>query len=323
MTRTFPLDSRELQRWALDVERAGNPSEIVQFAKTFSQHVKHVSFDTFSRRLFKVAREIVDAIKEEAPPKVYLLIDGSLDKSNTWAALLAWPTLREVVTDVISLAIDIPDEDWEDGCAIIHPDDMSYSGTQMALAMSSIEKERLGPDSRYYLLIPYLGQEAKRRLSKVSRHLRVSGSTRVVGTLSYWLRKDGYDSEKIVTLLEDRLEPWRVRYGAQGTHNLIYFDHKLADALSIPNKMLAALYVFDQKGKVTATYHPIEGCEDAVYKDKWTGEELNPELQVGDFDPKATCPLAFYKSIPYRFRRQVLKHKTMQLLRLLNNMDEE
>jgi hypothetical protein len=323
MRKTFPLNSDQLKAWEFDMENSANPTEIIQFSKTFVQHLRHVSFSEFENRLFKVAQSITEKIKRADVTKVYLLIDGGLDKSNTWVALLCWSFLREVVTDVVNRAVDIPNEDWREGCAVIHPDDMSYSGTQMAEVIDRIPKKYLDIDSNYYMLIPYIGSAAKARLAKASSNLRFSKATKVIPTLKEYLELDGYDSDKIIAMLEDRQQPWALRYGARGTYNLIYFDHKLADALSIPNKMLAALYVFDTEGKVKSTYHPIRGCEDAVYKDKWTGEDLGPNLQVMDYDAKATCPMAFYKSIPYKFKNVEIKQRGMKLLDLLRSMSDE
>lgn len=314
---TYPINRVELDRWAEEMQRAPGPPELGQFAQCFAQRLHHVSFERFRLRLRVVADEIVADIEQNPKEKVYLLIDGDIRKSNTWIALLCWRILRPVVTDIVRDLSQIPNQEWDD-ISIIHLDDMSYSGNQMANAISR-GLIFLSEDTRYYMLIPYIGVAAKTLLTDLTDHLIFLPSTRVVKTIRMYLEQDGYNSDAILKVLGT--QPWLRFYGVREWHVPIYFDFKLADALSIPNKMLAALYVFDENQKVKFTFHPITGCEDTLYKTK-TNDDLSPTVMAPDFLDEHTCPPAYYKRILYTFHGEKVEKSSRNILEILNAMSK-
>jgi hypothetical protein len=302
-THSYGINIEQLNSWARDVEKSGSPMEIVQFSRVFAQNLLYIDFEHFHMKLNQVAHDIRAKVIGLAPTKVYAIIDGTLRKSNTWVALLVWDVLTQFVTHVVSSVFEIPDEDFREDIAIVHMDDMSYSGKQMGDTVRDIVGQ-LRPESSYFILVPYIGKAAKTRLLKRWPYLKFSMKTTEIKTLEDFINEQGYDSKAILAKLNS--SPWNVYYGAKGTHNLVYFNHKLADAVSVPNKMLAGLYVVDNAQKVSRIYHAIHNCEDALYTQH--GEQISPDTEVTDFDDNNTCPLAFYKNIDYTFNGVHLKN---------------
>ena len=317
-TQNYSLNLDQLNAWVLAVEQSGCPREIVNFAHTFVKNLTYIGFDLFHEKLNQVAQDIRVQIAALAPAKVYALIGMNFRKSTTWVALLVWDVLTTVVTNVVTDLKEIPIEDFDSNIAIIHMDDMSYSGSQMAETIDSAIAS-LRPENHYFVLVPYLGIAAKRHLLRTWRHLIFSSCTVEIATVWQFLTWDGYDPMEIMTKLNDPV--WYLLYQVKSTHNLIYFNHKLADSVSIPNKMLAGLYVADAKGKVLQTFHAIRGCEQTVYKTD-QGKILGPDVSLTDFDEKSTCPVAFYKNIKYTFNGAVLENTRQPLLEILDKMQD-
>jgi len=316
LNRTYDINIEQLNTWSQAVARSGSPPEIVQFAATFTQHLLHVSFSKFHLTLNEAANETVARIMKQQPIKTYLMIDGSFRKSNTWVALLAWQVLSMVVTDVITDPTQVPEEEWEENIAVIHLDDMSYSGKQMGTTISAVA-DLLNETSKYYILVPFMGTFAKYTIGNMSPHLQFLSATNIIKNLDEYLSQDGAKSFLVLRKLKEA--PWDKIYGAIGTQNLIYFDHKLADVVSIPSKMFAGLYVLDGEEKVIGVYKAIRNCENAIYKTN-NGQLVDASTTVVDFDDDGTCPVAFYKTIPYTFNGKLLKDSEITLLEALSKV---
>jgi hypothetical protein len=315
-TQNYSINLDQLNEWVMAVERSGSPQEIIDFAHTFVKSLTYIGFDLFHERLNQVAQDIRVRIAAIAPTKVYALIGMNFRKSTTWVALLVWGVLTSVVTNVVTSLREIPPEDFESNIAIIHMDDMSYSGSQISETID-IAIGNLRPENHYFLLVPYLGAAAKRTLLRTWKHLIFSDCSAEIPTLSQLLTWDGHDSMEIMRKLNE--PAWHLLYQVRSTHNLIYFNHKLADSLSIPNKMLAGLYVADANGKPLQAFHPIRGCENVVYRTD-RGKVLGPDQPLTDFEEGSTCPTAFYKNIKYTFNGTVLENVKEPLLKILDKM---
>jgi hypothetical protein len=94
-------------------------------------------------------------------------------------------------------------------------------------------------------------------------------------------------------------------YAIKPEHTLIYFDHKLADSVSVPSKLLAEPIAYNTKTKDIYQYRVIENCEKAEYITS-RGLQLDYETPVFDFDVTSTCPLAFYKTIGYTWNGKLM-----------------
>lgn len=316
LDRTYDINIDQLNAWAQAVARSGSPPEIVTFASTFQQHLLHISFSSFHRALNESAVETKKHIEKYKPIKTYLMIDGSFRKSNTWVALLAWQVLADVVTDIVTDPMQIPEQEWEQNIAVIHLDDMSYSGKQMSSTIMPVA-DLLNETSHYFVLVPFMGTLAKQTISSMSPYLQFLQSTKYIKNLDEYLSEDGAKSYLVLQKLKEA--PWNKVYGAIGGQNLIYFDHKLADVVSIPSKMFAGLYVLNGNGKVIGEYKAIRNCENAIYKTN-NGQLVDASTTVVDFDDDGTCPVAFYKTIPYTYKGVLLKDSEITLLEALNKL---
>lgn len=316
-TQDYSINIEQLNGWVSAVNSSDSPKEVAELANTFAMNLTHVGFNYFHMKLNQVAQDVRVKIEAIKPFKTYAIINMNYRKSTTWVALLVWDVLRSVVTDIVSDPRHIPVEEFEQPLAIIHMDDMSYSGTQMGetvdLGVGLFDSVK----THYYVLVPFLGKRAKQHLTSVWKHLKFSSYTTEMATLGDFFKWSGYDGYEIVKKLGQ--PTWYRLYPVRLPHNLVYFDHKLADALSVPTKMFAALYVADADGKVLQTFHPIRGCEDNVYKND-TGKLLTPDTSVNDWEQASACPVSFYKGINYTFNDISLESSIEPLLDILNKM---
>ena len=306
VTQVYEVNHGALGKWLASLEEFAAPAEIRQFARTFAKNLRNISFRELQQRLFSVAMEVIQMIERERPANVVLFIDGEVRKSNTWIALLLWPHIKAHVTHVTSDLDSLPPSLYENGrrLLILHPDDMSYSGTQMVDSMEFFVPRvaKLDPGLVYVPLLPFMGTAARSRLAEVSpNNVVILKATQIIGSLSDFLQAD-YDGEtagRILRLL--RQEPWKHYYNVFPHHNLVYFDHKLADSVSIPTKMVVAGVAMNPATGETRTYRFIGNCEATFYKTE-DGQILQPDKIFTDLDDEFTCPLAFYKWIPYEVR---------------------
>jgi hypothetical protein len=316
-TKNYNINIEQLNAWAAAVNRSNCPEEVIALANTFALNLTHIGFNYFYMKLNQVAHDVRAKIEALKPNKVYALINMNYRKSPTWVALLIWDVLRDLVTGVVTDPRHIPLEEFEQPLAIIHMDDMSYSGTQMGDTVDLGVGLYDDAKTHYYVLVPFMGTGAKRHLVRVWKHLKFSTYTTEMATLNTFLTWGGYDSLKVLKKLDEPV--WHRLYPIRLPHNLIYFDHKLADALSVPTKMFAALYVADAQGKVLETFHPIRGCEDNVYKTD-TGKVLTPGTSVNDWEQASACPVSFYKGINYTFNGVSLESSIEPLMDILNKL---
>ena len=272
---TLEIDTDQLNTWESEVETSGSPEEIVSFAHTFAQHLTHITFYQFRSKLNEAAHEIRRKIEILKPNKVYLVVDGDWRRSNIWIALLCWSVLRSVVTDVVTDPGDV--SDWQRTIAI-HLGDASLDGEEIYDELSKVS-ESSELNSRYFILVPYLGSAAKTKLATLAPFVKLLQTTVEIKTLKECLELDGYDSEEVLAVLNE--SPWKKAYTIDRSHSLIYFDHEP----TAPSKVLTKLPVLDADGVIVAKFRVVT--------------EENQE--------NAPSPLPFYKTIKYTFRGSKLK----------------
>jgi hypothetical protein len=235
----------------------------------------HITFYQFRSKLNEAAHELKRKIEMLRPNKTYLVVDGDLHRSNVWLALLCWGVLRSVVTDVVTDPADI--SDWQRTIAI-HLGDSSLDGEEIYAQVGKVvDFSEL--NSRYFILVPYLGGAAKAKLGASAPFVKLLQTTVEIKTLRECLELDGYKSEEVLAMLDK--DPWRKAYAIGGSQSLTYFDHEPA----APSKVLTKLPVLDSDGSVITKVRVVT--------------EANRE--------NAPTSLPFYQTIKYTFRGSKLK----------------
>ena len=154
----------------------------LKFADVLENSLRYITFSEYLSVIKRIAPEIMKVINEN--DLVFFVVEGGLNKSNTWVALLFIRELLEigltVFTDkVICCGIKrvptinkIVTDNPEKTSALIYFDDMAYTGSQI-VANEGLERIRCKqcPDAdylkvKYYLAIAYLTSTAKAKLIK-------------------------------------------------------------------------------------------------------------------------------------------------------------
>jgi len=293
--------------------------------------------------------EIVsDILKMEMnpPPNVILVIDGLFNKSNTWVTLLLWPTIRSHVTHIVKT----PFEAWtiytKSGVKtlVIHPDDCTYSGSQFGLALQTfdlqtniiphlIQTKNSNPGHfNYYMCFPYISSTAIRNLNaayfgeknndNVINYLKIPKSTTIIHSFHKQLGQSIGDVKRdlLFNLMGRESEtPEAVLFQWTENTHAVYFDHKLADSVSIFNKLLAfGPYRNPDENKII-TSNLIENCG----KFKYIPSDVTEAFT--DFNDDGVCPSAFYKFIKYltvnNNKKEKIKQKILEDTKFVDFLD--
>ncbi len=298
--RTYDINHENMLGWLDAVRSGGSPDAIVKFATTFAKNLRHVSFSEFRRDLYRTCFEIRQRIFDERPHAVVFFISGDITKSNTWIALLVWQYFKKLVTHLTDDIEKVPKElsRGKKRVFLLHPDDMSYSGLQMAADVNAT----LGwsADLTYFPVVGLMGAAAVKQLETLTPAFTIPKTVEIVPRLEQLLRDD-YGAESASEILDElKRPPWWDYYGVLRNTTLIYFDHKLADRVSIATKMLVDAVAQGRSGHRLKKFRLIRNCEDAIYKTH-DGRLVKPETQWVDLADEYTCPKAFYKTLVYTF----------------------
>jgi len=206
------------------------------------------------------------------------------------------------VTDVVGYVSEIKTivtkKSHKGTSIILYPDDMPYSGQQIAWEAFEMNKEK-GWDKNCVLapLIAYIGSRAKARLTEYFSNVYLEGVTELDSVKDILTKKYGED-KSVAIIKELQKRRYKIMYGITGEQTFVYFDHKLADIISVPARLIALGPVYDGMARRYESYPLIETCEDHEYKEgNRVVEDEIPLLREFDFD--WSCPAAFYKNIKY------------------------
>ncbi len=310
----YDINHDNMFNWVQAVRASGSPDEIVDFAQSFAKNLRHVSFSEFSDALGRTSIDIAGRIQRERPDAVVLVIDGVINKSNTWITLLVWSFLSGVVTHLTDDLADIPaaiTNNPNKRVFVLQPDDMSYSGTQMGFVVADVTDWT--SQVTFLPVVGFMGSAAVKSLKEITSAFEVPSTVSVIPSLKKVLKKDHGSGRAWEIMQTLNQKPWSDYYGVWESATLIYFDHKLADRVSIPTKMLVDAVAFNASTKEVTKFRLIHNCEDAIYKTD-TGKLIDPDTQFVDLDDEYTCPKAYYKTLVYTFNGIPLTQKDESVL---------
>jgi hypothetical protein len=132
----------------------------------------------------------------------------------------------------------------------IYPDDMSYSGTQLFTGIAQIDElindtvSGIGTNYNavnniHYPCLGYITNLAKQQLGQIS-NIEFPKETEIIQVLDELLSMNPTTNQQQINIsnLDKIFDVLGLSSGLQPKHALIYFDHKVADYVSFPDKII-------------------------------------------------------------------------------------
>lgn len=339
-----------------------------EFGEIIKNHIRHVSFTDMMKVIEKVSIEMaekINNIEDNKYDKIIFIVDNIAKKSNTWIFLLFIKYLKcninedryddilfsnninnyfdvpqdQYVEDINRISIDsvitkLNDDYNIDNSKIlcIYFDDMSYSGNQIKDNIYNFNNDNDNID--YYLGVAYISNSAIQLITeKFGNKIKLFDSTERIMNLGTVIS----DKEKL-TLLVIRLY---FNYFFMISENdimenipFIYFDHKIADNLSIIIQNILFLKIipyknFDENYNFISLFNNCGNIQfnNDDYKKlirRTNIIDLPKELKKKGYNSNYICPKTFYKkdSIVYKFNNQEI-NKNYFLFREIERIKNE
>lgn len=314
-----------------------NTETYLIFADFFIEGLRYIPFNEMLEKISLISK----TINKMAPNYdcIFLFIDDALHKSNTWVALLfvgellklnfftSFENKLRLFSKTDDLIKSFDDDTVESKYLILHFDDMSYSGMQMfsssyTQAMLRNRFIKLRDDYEkvlefhWYACVPYVASKGR---EKLKNRVLFFNETEIIFSLQNQIEKNELQIpiDKIRKLLGLFYNNESFFYGRRAfgmtsqfkgymDKSVVYFDHKLADSISVYQKILTSgsfpAEVEDCK------YIPlINNCVVDPYGGKACGY-VDPETDIPghdylekDIPNDKACPKNFYKNIVYTY----------------------
>lgn len=328
--KNYPINYKKGMKWAnmqCDVESR-------EFAKYIIEYTEYVSFSAFYKRLVSVCTSYINSNKNNKESVFVLIIPFKLNKSNTWVSLLAFeilePIISEVyydITEVYNNTLNHRSTLYRKSVHCIICDDCAYTGHQLSylsrLNVSQIKYPNkpappnehskswlewdatITKEAENYIekininnfsvdvIIPYMCILAQKRLANI-HYVRIPKKCHVFPIFS-----QNVDMEQFPTHV---LNEFKRTFQYHKDISAIYFDHKIADAVSTFHKiyLLAPLFNCSITNK---RYSFIENCEEEKIPNDVNIYDYHLDLEQDGFK---SCPSSFYKQINYTFNNKLV-----------------
>lgn len=325
-----PLNYKRGMKWA------GHhcDNESIKFAESIIENTIYVSYGYFIDRLKQTCKSLIKHYENKSH-KIIVIIPHHIIKSNFWVSLLIYPMIKDIIYDVqfsITNAYNTYAKD-DSNIACIIADDCVYTGSQILsmcmLSPSSIEyngkeiepeetsrkwiewKQKVSNDTddiiknlnpakfSVNILAPFISTLAQERINKYS-FINISRNVKI-----FKIFRDMFDtSEFNVSVMRE----FETTFQYHPHISCIYFDHKIADAISTFNKIYMMAPIFNC-GNIRKSICFIEGCEALgekvvdldIYK-----VYVNVEKILGSH----ACPRTFYQTFSYTLNGKKIPSRT-------------
>ncbi len=232
-TANADFDREKAAQWVASHENA----KMREYAQCMIDNLQHVSFSTFYSELMTCVQGVNTLYREQQINNDEILIIAPFmecDKSNPWVTSLALPHLD--ITPKYILPSTTPH--ILKNYLLLNPgikriltfDDASYSGVDLSATLVNIRANArsINPNIELDIVVPYVTQHAKQLLSKISN------------VVSQQIMRSFADIFEINLFNAHPLEKHLCSKNQRRLDGLTltYFDHKLADNYSVPEKCL-------------------------------------------------------------------------------------
>jgi len=232
--RHYPLD-HSFDKEAVKKFIDASDVSVKDIVKKIIDNTDHISFEKFLMRLNSNIKELLAIVEKDKKTIIYCYLGDYLvnvkNKSNYWMYVYVFNYIEKKTKGNVSVKlIENIDLIKENNAKIILIDDCVYSGSQMHNTIIDIMFiSNFSFD--FYLLIPYMSKDGMKSIKEAFEY------NRMLHKCSYNFLKNIY----IIKCVNDILttaEMYKMNFFYSGlvTFNykfMIYFDHKLADTVSI------------------------------------------------------------------------------------------
>jgi len=331
MDENYPINYKKAKQWA----NSQCDSDSREFANNIIKYTKYVSFADFMDRLKKVCGSYKKTYSkpEHKNTTFILIVPFKIKKSNMWVSLLAFEYLQDMVDDVCydittvyNNIIDHRSKLYKKKVRCIICDDCTYTGHQISFISSldyyliNYPNKPLPPDVHknewlgWYdninkgaedyikkisiedfsvdLVIPFMSVLSQIKLQNI-HYVKIPDDCVVFPVFSQQV-----NMERIPVHI---LNEFRRTFQYHKDISAIFFDHKIADAVSTFHKiyLLAPLFNCSVENKRVGF---IDNCDAKVIPDNI--KVYNYYIDLGPEMGKETCPPSYYKHIKYTFNKK-------------------
>lgn len=330
-TAHYPINYEKGKAWA----NSQCDQESRDFADNILEHTRYVSYAEFIKQLKIVC---ISYHKSYTPQnrnntEFILVIPFKVNKSNMWVSLLAFEYLQDIITDVGYSITNIYNDMINPSSAAygknvrcIICDDCAYTGHQIS-SIASFDhayilyaKKKPAPPSTskkwllWYnsvhieaekhinkipitkfsvdLVIPYMSILAQAKL-KTFHYIKIPADCIVFPIFSQQI-----NTERIPTHI---MNEFRRTFQYHKDISAIYFDHKVADAVSTFHKiyLLAPLFNCSIKNR---KFGFIENCDKKTIPDTINIYDYHVNIEKEEI----VCPPTFYKQLKYTYNKKTI-----------------
>jgi hypothetical protein len=308
---THPISQEAILDWFSALRNSD--ATLQALGRIVAVGLQHISFAEFYETLLHQAHEALQMCVDDKCHLV-LFIDGEIEKSNLWTALLIWPVIRSRVAAVVDAGSF---QDWYDNnnndqrYHVVHVDDGSFSGQQIRGVLNTLNiedkiRQRAG-NLVWIFVVPALSDKALSTIGDGLDFVRFPITFIKLHTFGYItaeIFKRQYGSAWRVSYdrFFDAVQGHKYKdiYQVSPEICMAYFDHKLPDRVSTITKIIAFAPAIDELDDERISQRSlIQGCDVSVYT--VNGNPVDLEDFVGQFDNDGTCPESFYKNIYYEY----------------------
>lgn len=321
-----PLNYRRAIDWASH----HCDSASVKFAEAIVANTAYISFGDFMTAISRICasfkQHYLSTSKNRGSTKFVLVIPFDMTKSNIWVSLLMWPELRDIINDIDFDITSVYNRYIINGAGdrivCIVCDDCAYTGNQL-LGYCTLDPHRVeyrdkpkepsvnSPDwiawdvsvremvkeleaeldsTRFSinLMIPYMSTHAQQNIMD-RRFLMIPKDVQIFKLFR--------ERVNIHDFAVGAMREFESTFQYHSNIAAIYFDHKIADAISTFNKIYLLAPVFGC-GNLKKSVCFIDGCDKRKLPDEVNIYDIY--VNIEDVLPRgAICPSTFYKSIKY------------------------
>lgn len=294
-----PIHTENFEKW---IKNHKEVTPARQVAESFRQATRHVSLTEFFRKYDQICENIKEFLAiNKGYEKIVFYTGNVLKKSNFWLTVYMFPKLDETFTSIEETVYIVGEDKLSDKLftptggkktLFILLDDASYSGKQI------IQHLNKAPDNKsvdFFVAVGYISNEAREKIekSKSESHIFFPKNVEYFNLFT--------EADKMM-----------VKSNMTHPAYTIYFDHKLADSISIYHFQYAIGFGFGTKDEFT--YVPmslIQNCENHKKIQDYVRFSSYKTTDITDlsfhFKEGEMCPNPPYKSILYTFNSNKIK----------------
>lgn len=309
--KSHPPNRENISKW-IEMHKKfpfGNAGSNLMFlAQIIASFITHISYDDFLIKLNDICLELKSLSLTGHKLYIFFPILATPYKSYSFVnILISHILLIKYELDISFFLQNRPfigfsssefTVDTEEKNLFIIGDDASYTGSQLTRLITHIFADK---NCSLFLAVPYMSNKAKTKILEECKNIVFSSNTVFFDTIREHINKSYrfWYNTNFVSL---------IKYNKLLEYNLLYFDFKMPDNLSIPWYMLIYGYSIDESNSIAKNDNAfvrvseydenalslISGCDGFAKPCKTKG--FNPNRVSGTAN---NCIVSFYRKIEW------------------------